>query len=166
MKRRAWCIKHQRECFLQTSMSHTAGSSCTAHSKQGKQLAFADRNAIHFLAWAGMRLEVQEAEITLENVAEFPTSVLERLLGPAYFIEAHVMDPRTFGFFGRNFMILFCLLSWPVDHIFATFFYRRTWAVLPEVTTQTFKITSVAIDFKTFCAASGSPQQEPESTTD
>lgn len=99
MKRRAWCMRHQKECFLQTSDAHTAGSSCTAHSKQGLGKTFSDKNAIHFLAWCGLRLEVGEKEITLENVEEFPTDALERLMSPMYFIEAIKMDPRFFGFF-------------------------------------------------------------------
>lgn len=100
MKRKAKCLRHGKECYLQTASEHFAGSSCTAHSKQGKGLAFADKNAIHFMAWAGLRLEIQEREVNLENVCEFDTAVLDRLLGSAYFIEAVVLDPRAYGCFG------------------------------------------------------------------
>lgn len=77
---------------------HTAGSSCTAHSRQGKRLALADPTVVHLLAWIGQRLEIQEPECTLENVESFPTEIIHRFLAPVYKIEAVVVDPRCFGF--------------------------------------------------------------------
>lgn len=100
MKRRAWCVRHQAMCFLRSSRKHTAGSSCAAHSKQGKQLALADRNVIHLLAWCGLRLLVLEQELDLENVELFPTAILDRLLGKEYFIDSIHLDPRMLGCLG------------------------------------------------------------------
>ena len=97
MKRKSYCLVHQRQCFLRTARQQTAGSSCTAHSRQGKQLGLADANVLSLLAWVGLRLEVGESEATLENVDQFPTETLQRLLGSQYFIEPCRMDPRMFG---------------------------------------------------------------------
>ncbi|CAJ1394904.1 unnamed protein product [Effrenium voratum] len=88
MRRKAHCARHSKLCFIGTARMHTAGSSCTAHSKQGKQLGLADPNVLHLLAWIGLRLEVQEYEISLENVESFPSHILERLLGKYYVIES------------------------------------------------------------------------------
>lgn len=98
VNRRAPCVRHGQNCFIETAQKHFCGTSCTAHSRQGKQLGLSDPNVLHLLAWAALRLEVQEQEITLENVEGFPTSVLERLLGSCYIIEDVVMDPRMYGF--------------------------------------------------------------------
>lgn len=102
MRRKAHCARHSKLCFIGTARMHTAGSSCTAHSKQGKQLGLADPNVLHLLAWIGLRLEVQEYEISLENVESFPSHILERLLGKYYVIESQVMDPRMFGNLGST----------------------------------------------------------------
>ena len=112
VSRRAWCVRHKQNCYYKTAHKHTAGSSCTAHSKQGKQRSLADKNVIHLLAWIAMRLEVQEAEIDLENVESFPTSMLDRFLGALYYIEAQVLDPRLFGFLflsAQVFLLWTCL---------------------------------------------------------
>eukprot|EP00438_Fugacium_kawagutii_P010179 Skav231644 [mRNA] locus=scaffold3756:39550:54869:+ [translate_table: standard] len=98
MRRKAWCVRHRRNCHIRFSKRHGAGSSCTAHSKQGKQLALADRNVIHLLAFMGLRLELQEQEIDLENVELFPTPVLERILGSMYVVDWALLDPRMVGF--------------------------------------------------------------------
>lgn len=98
MRRKSFCLAHGKECFLKTARHHTAGSSCTAHSRQGKQLGLEDTNVLSLLAWAGLRLEVGEPEGTLENVEQFPSGILDRLLGSQYFIEPVRMDPRMFGY--------------------------------------------------------------------
>ena len=98
MKRKAFCVRHQRMCFMEYSQEHTAGSSCTAHSRQGKKLSLGDKNVVHCLAWCGMRLEIQEASITLENVQDFPSELLFRLLAPVYQIQYELLDPRSYGF--------------------------------------------------------------------
>ena len=96
--RKAFCIRHQRYCFLQAAKSHTAGSSCTAYSKQGKQEGLTDPTVIHLLAWIALRREVQEMEITLENVQDFPTELLHETLGDLYHIEHVLMDPTAYGY--------------------------------------------------------------------
>jgi hypothetical protein len=100
VKRKAFCVIHGKPCYIKCSKSHTAGSSCTAHSKQGKGLGLSDPNVLHFLAWCALRLEIGEPEATLENVFEFPSEVLYRLLGNEYHIDYCVMDPRMYGCFG------------------------------------------------------------------
>ena len=97
MRRKSFCLIHKKQCFLRSARAHVAGSSCTAHSRQGKQLGLCDGNVLALLAWIGLRIEVCESEITLENVDQFPSSILERLLGPYYHIESVRMDPRLFG---------------------------------------------------------------------
>ena len=93
-------VKRQKECFLQMASSHCAGSSCTAHSRQGKQLGLADPNVLHLLVWAALRLEIGEPDVTLENVEDFPTTVVDRLWGSAYFVEPVLLDLRMFGHVG------------------------------------------------------------------
>ena len=110
MKRKSYCLVHQRQCFLRTARQQTAGSSCTAHSRQGKQLGLADANVLSLLAWVGLRLEVGESEATLENVDQFPTETLQRLLGSQYFIEPCRMDPRMFGLLVFAFAMIVCRL--------------------------------------------------------
>ena len=110
MRRKSYCLVHEKDCFLKTAREHTAGSSCTAHSRQGKQLGLCDGNVLSLLAWIGLRLEVQETEITLENVPQFPTETLNRLLGTLYHVEAVNLDPRMFGPLGPKIVkVCFCV---------------------------------------------------------
>ena len=102
VKRRAFCTRHKRECYLATAKSHTSGTSCTAHSRQGKGRGLSDPNVLHMLCWAALRNEIGEPECLLENVEDFPTDVVFRLLGEQYFIEHLVMDPRMYGFLGTD----------------------------------------------------------------
>jgi hypothetical protein len=53
-------------------------------------------------AWIGLRVEVQEQELDLENVDAFPTAVLDRMLGHLYHIEPVQLDPRMFGWLGKE----------------------------------------------------------------
>ena len=101
VSRKAWCQRHQRYCFCSTARSHTAGSSCTAFSHQGKQCGLNDSNVVHLLCWLALRKECQEPEITLENVEDFPTAILEEALGDCYTIEAVLMDPVAYGWPGQ-----------------------------------------------------------------
>lgn len=57
-----------------------------------------------------LRLEVGEPEGTLENADQFPTGILDQLLGSQYFIEPVRMDPRMFGYLA-SYLALKCL-SW------------------------------------------------------
>lgn len=100
--RRAFCHRHQKNCYLSCARTHTAGSSCTAHSAQGLRMGLSDPNVLHFLAWVALRLEVLEGDITLENVPGFPTDVLHELMGEHYFIECITLDPRMLGCLGTN----------------------------------------------------------------
>lgn len=102
VKRTAYCLKHRKECYLRMARSHTSGTSCTAHSRQGLKLGLNDPNVLHMLCWIALRLEIGEPEALLENVEDFPSDVMTRLLGDQYFIECIQMDPRMYGCFGLN----------------------------------------------------------------
>ena len=95
--RRAHCHFHEKNCFLAGARCHTAGSSCTAYSRQGRQQGTADATVLHFLAWVAVRRDIQEQEVTLENVAEFPTNLLVDMLGDLYTIEPVLMCPTALG---------------------------------------------------------------------
>lgn len=97
VSRKAYCLRHRRHCYLRCASSHTAGSSCTAHSAQGLSLSLSDPNVLHLLAWCALRMEIQKSSLTLENVPGFPSEILSRILGDAYVIECHTLDPRMLG---------------------------------------------------------------------
>ena len=97
IRRNARCIRHGVNCFLKCAKSHTAGSSCTAYSRQGLKQGLADPTVIHLLAWLALRREVQEPEVTLENVSDFPTQFLLDFMADVYYVEPVVLDPRDYG---------------------------------------------------------------------
>ncbi len=105
----ARCVVHStgknmfKMCHLKVAKRHVAGTSCTAHSSQGNQLGALDETILYFLAWCGLRIHLQEADVTQENVSGFPTGpLLVRMLGHLYFIEACDLDPTEFGQLDRT----------------------------------------------------------------
>ena len=100
MRRKAFCIRHQRMCHLQTAKKHSAGSSCTAHSAQGLRLGLSGKNVLHLLSWIGLRPECLESEVDLENVSQFPTDVILRFFTDYYHVEVVNLDPRMLGTLG------------------------------------------------------------------
>ena len=97
MKLDGACLRHGGQCVLREARRHVAGTSCTAHSKQGGQRGLNDATSIHLLAWMGLRRQLQEADIVQENVTSFPVSVLNHYLGDLYFIDHMKMGPEEFG---------------------------------------------------------------------
>lgn len=97
MTRFGYCLRHKKMCGLKTAHRHRAGTSCTAYSTQGARGHHADVTIIYFLAWCGLRLLLQEAEIVQENVKAFPVTLLSRFLGHLYHIGSVIMDPTEFG---------------------------------------------------------------------
>ena len=59
-----------------------------------------------------LRREVEEEEITLENVFDFPISILHEVLGDLYVIEGVDMDPRAYGF-----LVLFAISRFLRHHV-------------------------------------------------
>ena len=67
MKSSAFCLAHQRMCCLKTASRHRAGTSCTPYSKRGVGLGLKDECTLHTMAWVGLRLLLQEPDITQET---------------------------------------------------------------------------------------------------
>lgn len=63
----------------------------------------------HFLIWCGLRLELQEPVVVLENVLKFPRWLLAEMLH-MYFIDYIVLSPSQLGWpisRERQFCVLF-----------------------------------------------------------
>jgi site-specific DNA-cytosine methylase len=102
MTRVGWCLYHKRRCTLKTASRHVAGTSCVPFSKQGSQLGCADENIIYTLAWLGLRNELQEGDVTQENVDGFPIELFTRFMNFFYFLEPLVVDSTQFGSAGAR----------------------------------------------------------------
>ncbi len=87
----------QKNCSLKSCRRHTAGTSCKPFSRRGAGLTTGDRDIIYTLAWIGLRRELQEADITQENVISFPISLINNLLGDLYHCDAITLDSTNFG---------------------------------------------------------------------
>ena len=61
------CLHHKRICSLKTARRHTSGTSCTPFSKRGVGLGHKDEATLYALAFIGLRLLLQEPDITLEK---------------------------------------------------------------------------------------------------
>ena len=81
---------------------HRAGTTCTAYSKQSLQLGEQDKTVIPFCAWVGMRLLLQEPDITQENVKQFNPVLLGKFLSKYYFIDSEVLCPSSYGWSSRR----------------------------------------------------------------
>lgn len=86
-----------RTCHLKTARRHMAGTSCRPFSKKGTRLGLMDTETINLLAWVGLRITLQEADVTQENVEGCATDIFSRFLGPMYWIDVYVADPTHFG---------------------------------------------------------------------
>ena len=67
MRDRAFCLHHQKECILQCAKRHTAGTSCVPYSRRGLGLGLKDVATLYSLAWIGLRLLIQEPDVTQEK---------------------------------------------------------------------------------------------------
>ena len=98
------CLRHShlrngKRCCLKMAKRHIAGTSCTAYSSKGSRVGELDQTILHFLAWVGLRLHLQEPDICQENVFQFPTeSLLVRFLGDMYYVDWGTLDPVDLGF--------------------------------------------------------------------
>ena len=82
----AWCYRHRRVCTYPSCTVHVAGSSCTNHSAMGDGISVDGHTSIPKLAWMGMRRLKREPVVLVENVANFPESMLTEYLGDLYTI--------------------------------------------------------------------------------
>ncbi|CAK9099072.1 Uncharacterized protein SCF082_LOCUS46421 [Durusdinium trenchii] len=97
MRSAADCLYHGRLCSLKTAQKHIAGTSCIPYSRRGVQLGHKDDATIYAIAFIGLRLLLQESDITLENVVGADFSLYERFLGHLYYFETHEICPTTLG---------------------------------------------------------------------
>lgn len=72
----AYCLRHMRICKVEVAHVHIAGTCCQDHSDFGNGRGLQGKGAAALLAWLGLRLLLQEAEILQENVKSFPPVVL------------------------------------------------------------------------------------------
>eukprot|EP00438_Fugacium_kawagutii_P029202 Skav229537 [mRNA] locus=scaffold568:49055:58809:- [translate_table: standard] len=85
-------------CHLKTARRHQAGTSCRPFSRRGTKLGLLDTETINLLAWVGLRICLQEPDITQENVESHASKdVIARFLGPMYWIDQYIGDPTHFG---------------------------------------------------------------------
>ena len=66
----------RKQCLLKPAFRHTAGTCCTGHSLQGKQLRCEDVTVIYQVAFMALRDEMEEREVDQENVEFFPVAEL------------------------------------------------------------------------------------------
>ena len=98
MKREAWCHYHQKMCRITCGDRHVAGTPCTAFSAQGARRQQYDKTIIHFCAWAGLRILLQEPLVVFENVKGLEQLVL-MLLGHIYDVkDMSFMSPHEQAF--------------------------------------------------------------------
>ena len=97
MKLEAWCLNHNTVCTLRPACRHTAGTPCTNFSRMGLQEGSDGITFVHILAWLGLRLQLQEAEIAQENVPDFPKSILQECLGHLYSMDSMQICPSQLG---------------------------------------------------------------------
>ena len=70
------CDPLRKQCVLKPAFRHMAGTCCTGHSLQGKQLRCEDVTVIYQVAFMGLRDEMEEREVDQENVEFFPVAEL------------------------------------------------------------------------------------------
>lgn len=90
-------LYHKKTCSLKSRRRHTAGTSCKPFSRRGAGLNTGDRDTIYTLAWIGLRRELQEPDVTQENVVSFPVSMINNLLGDLYHVDTVTLDSTNFG---------------------------------------------------------------------
>ena len=83
----AHCFVHNRLCRYKAAFVHCAGSPCTDWSPQGTRKGEDGETRVAFLAWVAMRICWQEPVIIQENVVQFPSELLEQLIGHLYNIQ-------------------------------------------------------------------------------
>ena len=82
---------------MQEADTHIAGTSCVDYSPRGTQGGDRGPTFVAFLAWIGMRLELQEAIIVHENVQQFDPAALVAYLGCLYYVDSAVLNPEREG---------------------------------------------------------------------
>ena len=120
MKPSSICLVHGRRCTLMPADLHLAGTSCTAFSPQGAQAREFDVTILAFVAWAGMRRLLQEAQIVYENVRGL-ASLLALVLSDLYHIDSSYCSPDLFG--------------WPITRPREYFILRHKAKTLPSAHT-------------------------------
>lgn len=64
------CLAHGRPCSLKMAKRHVAGTPCVPWSKRGINLGLKDVNTLYLLAWIGLRLQLQEPDVTQERLCQ------------------------------------------------------------------------------------------------
>ena len=94
------CLRHtsRTTCSLRCAKRHIAGPSCRPCSARGERLKTLDPEVIFLLCWIALRLALQEADITIENVIRSYIDLFFRFLAPHYFIQVvPCLEPCSIG---------------------------------------------------------------------
>ncbi len=96
--RHAYCVVHGCNCNIAQRVAnmHLAGTSCTAWSPAGLCDGATAMSHAHFLAWVGLRRQMQEPVIAHECTDGFPRSLFDLLL-PMYNWTFARIDPLSYG---------------------------------------------------------------------
>ena len=76
---------------------HIAGTPCTDFSTRGSRNKELGKSFVCLLAWISMRLMLQESVVIQENVVQFCTELLVRLLGHLYHFRVVERSPSQLG---------------------------------------------------------------------
>ena len=98
------CLVHNKKCKLLPSKRHIGGSSCTPYARRGVKLGLSDPNILYTMAWLGILLELDIADITSENVPDdLLSDLFHRFFGKDWILDRCIMDPPSFGYpYGRG----------------------------------------------------------------
>eukprot|EP00973_Karenia_brevis_P012142 1647844-Karenia_brevis.AAC.1 len=109
MQRRAFCINHKRHCCAPRAKINRSGIPCVNFSPRGDRSGQDGKTMVHVAAWVGMRRDIQEPLIIVEESNFFDPEILVVGLGDMYVLEWAILCPTMFG--------------WPVRR-------RRFWGIL------------------------------------
>ena len=114
----AHCIKHNIVCEMYTAELHIAGSPCTDWSNFGCHNTIEGKTDIDWLAWIGLRVKLQEAQIQMANVIPVDINLVMDFLGHLYNVEYTDVSSEQFG--------------WPVRRPRKYIVLKHKWKTLPN----------------------------------
>eukprot|EP00959_Pyramimonas_sp_CCMP1952_P344033 7205875-Pyramimonas_sp.AAC.1 len=99
----AECVRHGKMCEIKMAKINFSGIPCIDFAAIGSHGREGGDTALAMLAWLGLRLLLQEPIIVVENVIQFPASLLAEYLGDAgqqrglYYIDQHIDTSSNYG---------------------------------------------------------------------
>ena len=108
--RRRFCCAHNAFCTPETADVELAGSPCPPFSRFGKRLAFADERTLCLQVWLQSVKTRRQPLVIHENVENFPSSVIDEVLGGLYCCHHFVSSVVDVGWHVINRKRLFSVL--------------------------------------------------------